>query len=1039
MLRDSRRGRGLNVYAYSVIVTRASAALFRAGRHRPAGTALALPTTFPIEIEETRMQLPSRLALCLLLSSLAAAAAAQDAATAVLSGRVIDPSGASVAEAAVTATREGTGLVRAATTEADGGFVLPGLPPGTYVVQVEARGFAPSRVKARVEVGGRSALDVRLEVGARAEAVDVEAGPLALSQSSVVSDVVGSASIEELPLNGRNFLELAFLIPGNAPVANFDPTKTNSVAVGSAGQLGRGGNITIDGQDNNDDVVGGPLANLPQDAVQEFQIATNRFSAEQGRSAASAVNVVTRSGSDTLSGQASVFVRDDSLQGLPATFDRSLEAPPFDRQQYSAAVGGPLRRGKAWWFGAVEYRNQDAVAQVGERDTEARVIRRSVAPAPLDDLLATARLDLQASPRDTLSLRYAFEDAEDTGASTLDRAIGSASQRQTSRNRYHLGLGTWTRTFSSTALNTLRVSYSDYDNDIAPVAPGRQLTFPSLQDGASFRVPQATAQTRFQVTNTFSLVRGRHALRAGVDVSRTGSSLVLGVFREGRVELEQDFPSMDLNRDGRVDDDDLLFAVTLRSGNPDQDLVLEDVNSTHLAGFVQDDWRVTPQLTLNVGLRYEIDTDVKNVSGYDDINPIVQPFLQGDRTRDRDNFGPRIGVAWTSPGDAFQLHGGYGLYYDRVTLEIITLERGLDGRALPVEVRAGNVFFLDPETGTVPPFAPTFADPFTGFILPGEGASGINIIDNTLENPTVQQWNLGGQVRLPGRSRLRLDLVHNRGTHFIIGRTVGEVFNPVVGGPDRVVNLESSVGTRYTALLATLEKHWGNGQHLRAAYTLARARNYANDDQIPFSAGPIDPNDLEREYGPTPNEQRHRLVLSGSLALPWALRLSPIWTLASAVPMDILMPDASSRVPTLSRNAGGRRFQTAGELNAYLAELNASGGVDGELLPLVPDEARFNDRFSALDLRLSRTFALSSGIKAEAILECFNVFNVTNILGVSKSNYSGFANVLVRDSDQPSDPGYLRSSSFGRALTTAGGVFGSGGPRALQLGLRVRF
>jgi hypothetical protein len=265
------------------------------------------------------------------------------------------------------------------------------------------------------------------------------------------------------------------------------------------------------------------------------------------------------------------------------------------------------------------------------------------------------------------------------------------------------------------------------------------------------------------------------------------------------------------------------------------------------------------------------------------------------------------------------------------------------------------------------------------------------------------------------------------------------VFNPVVGGPDRVVNLESSVGTRYDALLASLEKRWGAGQQLRLSYSLARARNYVNDDQIPFGAGPIDPNDLEKEYGPTPNEQRHRMVLSGSFVLPLELRLSGIWTVASGVPMDILMPDASRRVPTLSRNAGGREFQTAAELNAYLTSLNASGGIEGVPLPLVGDDARFNDGFDALDLRLSRRFVLGKTVSLEAIVECFNVFNVTNILGVSKTNYSGFANVLARDSSEPSDPGFLRSSSFGHALTTAGGVFGTGGPRAFQFGLRAQF
>jgi len=967
---------------------------------------------------------------------------AQDAATGVVAGRVTDATGAGLAGVRVTASRTAVAGEREALTDAAGAYAIASLAPAEYRLVFAKDGFAHFTAdRVTVQVGRRAVIDVVLELSGRAEAVEVVERAVAVpSGSSLVGGVVDASVVENLPLNGRNFLELAFLMPGNAPAPNFDPTKTNVIAISAAGQLGRGGNITIDGQDNNDDVVGGPLANLPQDAVQEFQMATGRFSAEQGRSAAAAVNVVTRSGTDSFSGSLGFLLRDDSLQGLPATYDRSTgAAPPFSRQQYSAALGGPIARGKAWWFAAAEYRDQDAVVQTGERDTAARVIRQGLSAAPLQDFLGLARVDLRASDHDTLGLRYLVQDEEDVAQSTLDRSLGSASQRQSSENRHHQAIASWTRTLGRSAVNTLRASYSDFRNAIVPVSPGRQLTFPTIQDGASFRVPQATTQTRWQVSDSLSWVKGSHTLRVGAEFSHTYGEFDLGVFREGRVELVQDFAEFDLNRDGRVDDSDLLFAVTLRSGKPDQDLLLDDCSSSYVAGFIQDDWRVTPQLTLNIGLRYELDTNVKNISGYGEINPIVQPFLQGERKRDRDNLGPRLGFAWTNAAQSFQLHGGYGIYYDRVTLEIISLERGLDGRALPIEVRAGNVFFLDPETGGVPPFAPSFDDPFTGFILPGEGASGINIIDNTLENPTVQQWNLGTRLRVPGDAVLQLDLVHNRGTHFIIGRPIGEVFNPVVGGPDRVVNLESSVGTRYDALLASLEKRWGRGQQLRASYSLARARNYANDDQIPFGAGPIDPNDLEREYGPTPNEQRHRLVLSGSFLLPLELRLSGIWTIATGVPMDVLLPDASSRVPTLSRNAGAREFETASELNSYITSLNAQGGVDGVPLPLVSDDARFSDSFNSLDLRLSRRFALGSRIGLEAMVECFNVFNVTNILGFSKTNYSGFANALTRDSSDPTDPGFLRSSSFGRALTTAGGVFGSGGPRAFQLGLRATF
>jgi hypothetical protein len=750
------------------------------------------------------------------------------------------------------------------------------------------------------------------------------------------------------------------------------------------------------------------------------------------------INVVTKSGTDRLRGSASLFMRDSSWQGLPATFDRAAgDTPPFDRQQLAGAAGGPLVSGQAFWFAAAEYRNQDGAVLVGSRDVAARTIRRSFAPAPLDDLLGSVRVDWHRGGADGVMVRYAGEHADDTGASSLDRAMGSASQRQRSRNTYHSVVGSWTRVGSASLVNAATISFSAFDNEIKPVAGGPQLTFPSIQDGSSFRVPQGTTQKRLQVSDTVTFVRGRHSLRTGGEWQRVDSLFDLGVFREGRIELVEDFATFDHNGDGRVDDQDLLFAVTLRSGRPEQALVIPDADNNYVAAFVQDDWRVRPDLTLNVGLRYELDTDVKNISRIGEINPLVQPFLKGSRTRDTNNLGPRLGFNWAPGNGQTSVHGGYGIYYDRVTLEIQSLERGLDGRALPIEVRAGNVFFLDQATGRFPPFAPSLANPFTGFILTGAGASGINVIDNGMQNPSVQQWNLGFQRALPHQVVLRVDGVHNVGTHFIIGRTIGEVFNPIVGGPDRVVNLESSVNTHYDALLVSAERR-STRLGFRGSYTFGKALNYANDDQIPFANGPIDPDNLRLEYGPAPNDQRHRLTIAAWGQGPAGIRVAPILTVASGVPMDILMPDGQSRIPAFQRNAGGRQFKTGADLNQALTALNASGGVNGQQLPLVRDDVRFGDGFSSFDLRVSRPFAWRH-VRVEPIMEVFNLFNVTNILGVNVKNYSGYANVLVRDGSEPSSPGYLRASRFGQAVNTAGGVFGSGGPRAFQFAVRATF
>jgi outer membrane receptor protein involved in Fe transport len=986
------------------------------------------------------LRFPLSLALRLLLVCIVSVSAYAQQPAATLRGIVTDPNGAVVAGATVRVTQPATGATRETITNDEGAYVLSSLQPGEYEIRIEAQGFAAkiSKIQVVLQVGQNVTVDATLEVGAMTEVVNlIGYTPLIDETTSKVDRVIDEREIENLPLNGRNFLELALLTPGNAPAPNFDPTKTNTIVISSAGQLGRGSSVTIDGADTNDDVVGGAIQNISQDAVQEFQIATNRFDARLGRSGSGVINVVTKAGTNEFRGSASAYFRDARLQGLPATFDRaSGQEPPFDRQQYSFTFGGPIKRDTAWFFGSLENRNQDGAVLVGARDLATRTIRRSFADAPLDDLLATLRFDTAPTDIDRFSLRYSGQREDNTSASTLIRSIGSASQRQASRNRAQSLLANYTRVFTPTVVNIFNFSFSDFSNVTAPVTAAPQLTFPSIQDGASFRVPQQTAQKRFQFSDTLTAIRGNHTLNFGGEFQHVRAGFNLDVFRQGRVELIEDFPSFDRNGDGRTDDNDLLFAVTLRSAFPDRSLVIPNANNNYFAAFVQDDWRVLPRLTLNLGLRYELDTDVKNINRYDEINPLVRSFLRGERGRDANNFAPRVGFNYATESGRTSIHGGYGIYYDRITLQIQSLERGLDGRALPVEVRAGNVFFIpppclfNPACGGFPPPAPTLANPFTGFVLPGAGAGGINIIDNDLQNPMVQQSNIGIQHEFARNHVVRLDYVHNFGTNFIIGRTIGQVFNPIVGGPDLVKNLESSVKTKYDGLLLSVERRFADRFGFRASYTLSKAFNYANDDQIPFSNGPVNSNNLQLEYAPTPNDQRHRFAFAATLDAPFGFRLAPLFTIASGVPMDILLPDASSRIPTLQRNAGGRLFRTGAELNDFINRTNAAGGIilngTAQLLPLAPADARFSDGFTSFDMRIARPFRFGERFRIEPLVEVFNLFNVTNVLGVSNVNYSGFGNVLG-------------TPDFGKPVTTAGGVFGSGGPRAFQFAARMTF
>src|SRR5882762_3130989 len=289
--------------------------------------------------------------------------------TATLNGTVTDPQGAVVAGAKVVITDTATGASREVTTAGDGAYAVTDLTPGNYSVRVTASGFATSEFKElRLEVGRASTLNVSLKIAGAGQVVEVTAGEVAVNLTqSELQGGMESRAIETLPLNGRNFLDLAFLIPGNRPAARFDPTKTNTVEVSSAGAYGRGGNIIIDGADNNDEVVGGTLMNLPEEGVGEFQIATNKYTAEVGRSESGIINIATKSGTNDVHGTEYIFFRHKALQGLPATFDRTQAAPRFSREQFGGSLGGPFIPDKLFGFLNMEYLYQDHAVPIAVR------------------------------------------------------------------------------------------------------------------------------------------------------------------------------------------------------------------------------------------------------------------------------------------------------------------------------------------------------------------------------------------------------------------------------------------------------------------------------------------------------------------------------------------------------------------------------------------------------------------------------------------------------------------------------------------------
>jgi hypothetical protein len=1030
--------------------------------------------------------------------------------TSTLNGTVTDPQGATVAGAKVSVVSQATGTSRETTTGADGRYAVSGLLPGVYTVRASAVGFATSEFTGlRLDVGLARTLDLGLKLAQVGEVVLVTSGEVGvnLTQSEVQGSIVEN-TVENIPLNGRNFLELAFLLPGNHTTVNFDPTKTNSLEVSSAGSFGRGGNISVDGGDNNDEVVGGTLANFPQDSVREFQIATNRYTAEVGRSASSVINIVTKSGTNAYHGSAFIFERNRKLGALAATFNRSTCVPgrecrpPFDRQQYGGSFGGPVMKDRAWFFLSAENRHQNASIPVGFRDFTTDTVVQSAASSPLRDHLFSSRLDVTLSTHDTVYGRYSYNQSQDTSNGSLQiNGSGSAANRQKSLNRFNSFVANWTHTIGNTKVNSLIFHYDAFLNSIpafspnAPTfdtsAPGlgvnpqgtaAEIVFPSLEDGQTFRAPQRTPFNRFQVRDNFVWTHGGHTVHFGGEFQNYGSAIVFDLFGSSSIFLSQNFATQDLNGDGVINDLDIPIAAVVKSTAPVRPPSSPEERSSYVAGYIQDDWRVRSNLTLNLGFRYEYDSSLFGTSSLHDPCPAPPATPTGPcvwavtalnlhRSSDPKDFSPRVGFAWDPlKKGTTVIRGGYGIYYDRVVLEVPLLELLLDGRRLALAGLNGSTCSNVPNGDCTLPGAqfdagtPTLAPvngtggPYSG--TPNAVALGLNVLDNNISHPLVQQFTFGVQQQVGNSWVISADGIHNFGTRFLMGRELRDatnnpitVFDPTTGLTNDVVSIGSFAKSWYDGLLVAIQRKETKvgrlAYNFTINYTLSKAFNYAQDDQIPFGTGGqadivMGGNNIRLEKGYASTDERHRVVLFGTLSIPWGINLAPIWTLSSTVPGDTSVSALSARLPILPRNALGREIQSGAQLNAVIDRWNTlpacpatptnSGPFPCHVGPQLADvnpSASFGSWFDSFDLRLSKDFKFAERHDVQLIAEAFNLFNLTNIRGFNRNNYFGFDTTLGTTA--------APNATFNKPTNTAGGFFGSGGPRAFQFAVRYSF
>jgi len=984
-----------------------------------------------------------------------------------ISGIVKDAQGAVVQGAKVVVTSAAHGTTRASVTNAGGSYSIPDLLPGEYRADVNATGFATARFSAIIlEAGHTFTLDATLAPASQVTTVNVTAAvqTVDLAQSMLQGQITEN-TIENIPLNGRNFLELAYLIPGNRPAPTFDPTKTNTLEVSSAGGFGRGGNITIDGGDNNDEVVGGTLSNLPEDSIGEFQIATARFTAEVGRSGNSIVNIITKAGTNNYHGSAFLYERNRNLQALPATFSPGQSTPPFDREQYGGSIGGPLWRDKTWFLTSAEFRDQNSSIQTGTRDFTTGAINNTAAAAPLRDLLFSSRFDHHLNNANSLFARYSFNRSTDTAEASASSTtpLSTSAERQNSLNRFHSIQAGWTSVLSPSRVNQMSFHYDNFYNDIPPYAGAAPLTnpslgltseliFPDLADGPNFNLPQETFLTRNQLRDGLTLAFGKHSLKLGAEFQHYTAHGIINPFGNGTVILVSDFAFADLNNDGAVNDLDIPIAVAIHSTGPVVPVPIPQVGDTYTAVYAQDDWRLRSNLTFNLGLRWEYDSDLTGTSSDHDPCPNLtqlptQPcvwianVINLKKSSDKKDFGPRVGFTY----DPFKhgktvVRGGYGIYYDRIILETGAEERVQNDRALAVEQYAGSSCVI-PGTGAPPSLdncfapgalfatgTPTLASAFSG---PHQvGGVGIIAMGPDSHHPLYQQFSLGLQQEIAANWLLSADALHVFAERQLIGSLLRDttstspniscpgsnvpcsITDPVTGISDNITLIQSGAKSWYDGLLVSLAHRSAKigkiSYQYNLSYTLSKTFDYSDDDQLTNNNQDEQVNlvegasGLRKEKGYALTDERNRLTFYGEAQLPYGFSVAPIYTYGSGVPADTFLPSTAgngasgSRLPLLPRNALGREVKNSNQLNQLITKWNTLAPCPGSYpcqaggpINIVPAGISFSSPFSSFDLRLRKRISFGNRVSLSLIGEGFNLANQVNIRGTDTANFSG--------------------------------------------------
>jgi outer membrane receptor for ferrienterochelin and colicin len=1029
--------------------------------------------------------------LVLLLCGVAmwpAAGRAQSQATAgQIAGQVVDNSGAVLPGATVTITSADTGFTRTVATGDDGLYTLAAIPPGTYEIKAELAGFQTATIaKTVVTVGSNLSVNITLPVAGVAENVTVTSRAAAVeTNSSRQTNTLNSKAIENLPINGRRFQDFVSL----TPTAQVDNSRGQ---ISLAGQRGINSNISIDGADYNQPffggIRGGERSNfaftIPQEAIGEFQVVSSGFSAEFGRSSGGLVNAVTKAGTNTMHGTAFYLNRPKDLAAKNA-FDQDAA---FDQAQFGGSLGGPIAANKLFFFGAYEQQTFNAprvvlfdqlVGQSPSANTaEAFNFYKSL-EEPFENTNDAwawlGRVDAQVSDAHRINVRYnGSRNTADNGAGVGGRIFpttnSALSNDGTEKNDTNTVVGQLTSVLSPKMLLEVRGQYSKENrprlaNSETPTFGNTVGTF-----GARSFLPTTQNDWRAQTAANVTWTQGSHNAKVGFEYNHTAAEQVFGFNQFGAFNIsgtrDAVLEIMTLGGTTANRFDSTTVTYNRQIGNRELTLAQDEA-----AFFVQDAWRIKPNLTINAGLRWEGQynptPDVSNTPVYNAVNGFAFPL--GGRSVDpgvipdaTNQWSPRVGLAYDPFHDGKTVIRGHaGIYYARTPSIVFSgpmnnfrLPAGDVSLQLPLRPPTGNpndtvyeqfkLIGIDMNTyqlNNLPVLTPEqvqsigaalglVPDPFLGAAL--------LTTDPDFRNPQGRQYGFGVERELMTGLVVGAEfqqvktkyLERNRNLNLPIPvirptdpaqRPFWDLVNTArpIASLGAVTVRESTARSDFRAL--TLSSKYRTARYqVDAFYTLSKSES--DDDNERDSGGFQHENafDLSSEYGPANLDRRHQFQGNATLFLPFDIIASSGFAARSGRPIEA----------TMGSDANGDR-----------------GGPDRPFsAPGVPfhRNAFRNNAIYDVNLRLQKGIALGQERKLFLSAEFFNVFNFENLeyAGSAVTNYCSAPVPLDCGFGAPTNPNFLSltdnnqtSATFGQLLT--GNTPGQ--PFQMQLGVRFTF